>query len=130
MNYCTSPWWKNRRTGHSPTTPLRICMDSSVRQPLLWGLNLNDHLQKELPGLADLQTVMLGMRKHGAAFTKDIFQFYYCVQADKQLSSVLLRFEDTKLYPGTFVTARVNYGDKPAGCIAIAAVWKNCRKIQ
>jgi hypothetical protein len=75
--------------------------------------------------LADLYTVTLGMREHRVAFTKDISKFYQCVEADEaaqHVRRILWRFRDKSKDPTIFVTTRVNYGDRPAGCIAIAAV--------
>jgi hypothetical protein len=59
------------------------------------------------------------------AFTKDISKFYQCVEADEtaqHVRRVLWRFGDRSKEPTIFGTTRVNYGDRPAGCIAIAAV--------
>ncbi len=59
------------------------------------------------------------------AFTKDISKFYQCVEADEaaqHVRRILWRFGDSSKEPTIFVTTRVNYGDRPAGCIAIAAV--------
>jgi hypothetical protein len=64
------------KTGLHATTPLRICMNSSMKQPRLSGVSLNDCLLKGPPALADLCTVTLGIREHRVAFTKDIFKFY------------------------------------------------------
>jgi hypothetical protein len=113
------------KTGPFATTPLRICMNSSMRQPQPSGVSLNDCLLKGPPALADLYTVTLGMREHKVAFTKDISKFYQCVEADEaaqHVRRILWRFGDKSKDPTIFVTTRVNYGDRPAGCIAIAAV--------
>jgi hypothetical protein len=64
------------KTGPHSTTPLRICMNSSMKQPVPSGVSLNDCLLKGSSALADLYTVTLGMRKHKVAFTKDISKFY------------------------------------------------------
>jgi hypothetical protein len=113
------------KTGPFATTPLRICMNSSMRQPQPSGVSLNDCLLKGPPALADLYTVTLGMREHKVAFTKDISKFYQCVEADEaaqHVRRIMWRFGDKSKDPTIFVTTRVNYGDRPAGCIAIAAV--------
>jgi hypothetical protein len=84
-------------------------------------------LLKGPPALADLYTVTLGIREHKVAFTKDISKFYHCVEAYKaaqHVRRILWRFGDKTKEPTIFVTMRVNYGDRPAGCIAIAAVWE------
>jgi hypothetical protein len=96
-----------------------------MKQPKPSGVSLNDCLLKGPPALADLYTVTLGIREHKVAFTKDISQFYQCVEADKSAQHVrriLWRFGEGAREPTIFVTTRVNYGDRPAGCIAIAAV--------
>ncbi len=115
------------KTGPCATTQLRICMNSSMKQPQPSGVILNDCLLKGLPALADLYTVTLGIREHKVAFTKDISKFYQCVEADEaaqHVRRILWRFGDRSKEPTIFVTTRVNYGDRPAGCIAIAAVWE------
>ncbi len=71
------------KTGPHATTPLRICMNSSMKQPKPSGVSLNDCLLKGPPALADLYTVTLGIREHKVAFTKDISKFYQCVEADE-----------------------------------------------
>ncbi len=67
----------------------------------------------------------LGIREHKVAFTKDISKFYQCVEVDEaaqHVRRILWRFGDKSKEPTIFVTTRVNYGDQPAGFIAIAAV--------
>jgi hypothetical protein len=113
------------KTGPHATTLLRICMNSSMKQPKPSGVSLNDFLLKGPPALADLYTVTLGIREHKVAFTKDISKFYQCVEADESAQHVrriLWRFGEGSREPTIFVTTRVNYGDRSAGCIAIAAV--------
>jgi hypothetical protein len=113
------------KTGPHATTPLRICMNSSMKQPKPSGVSLNDCLLKGSPALADLYMVTLGIREHKTAFTKDISKFYQCVEADEaaqHVRRILWRFGERTREPSIFVTTRVNYGDRPAGCIAIAAV--------
>jgi hypothetical protein len=100
-------------------------MNSSMKQPRPSGVSLNDCLLKGPPALADLYTVTLGIREHKVAFTKDISKFYQCVEPDKaaqHVRRILWRFGEKSREPTIFVTTRVNYGDRPAGCIAIAAV--------
>ena len=60
------------------------------------------------PALADLYSVTLGLREHRFALTKDLSKFYNC--------------GNEKAEPKIYITTTVNFGDKPAGCIAIAAV--------
>jgi hypothetical protein len=50
---------------------------------------------------------------------------YQCVEADtatQHVRRILWRFGDTDVGLIIFVTTKVNYGDRPAGCIARAAV--------
>ncbi len=113
------------KTGPFATPPLRICMNSSMKQPQPSGVSLNDCLLKGPPALANLYTVTLGIREHKVAFTKDISKFYQCVEADEAAQHerrILSRFGDRTKEPTIFMTTRVNYSDRPAGCIAIAAV--------
>jgi hypothetical protein len=49
------------KTGPHTTTPLRIFMNSSMRQPKPSGVSLNDCLLKGPPAVADLYTVTLGI---------------------------------------------------------------------
>jgi hypothetical protein len=119
------------KTSPHATTPLRICMNSSMKQPKPSGVSLNDCLLKGPPALADLYMVTLGIREHEVAFTKDISKFYQCMEADKaaqHVRRILWRFGERAREPTIFVTTRLNYGDRPAGCIAIAAVRETAAK--
>jgi hypothetical protein len=112
------------KVGPYATTPLRICMNSSMKQRSP-SRALNDCLLKGPSAQADLYTVTLGMRENKVAFTKDISKFYQCVEAEEaaqHVRRILWKFGDGEVEPTIFVTTRVNYGDKLAGCIAIAAV--------
>jgi hypothetical protein len=69
--------------------------------------------------------VTLGMREHKITFRKDTSKFYQCVEADdaaQHVRRILWRFGVESMDPIIFLTMRVNYGDLPAGRIAIAAV--------
>ncbi len=63
-------------------TPLRICMNSSLRQPHPVSLSLNDCLIKGPSALVDLFTVTLCIREHRYVLTKDLSKFYQRVDAD------------------------------------------------
>jgi hypothetical protein len=95
------------KTGPHATTPLRICMNSSMKQPKPSGVSLNDCLLKGPPALADLYTVTLGIQEHKVAFTKDISKFYQCVEADESAQHVR-RFREGSREPTIFMTTRVN----------------------
>ena len=113
------------KSGPHQTTPLRICMNSSMRQPAPVSKSLNDLLMKGPPALADLFTVTLGMREYKFALTKDLSKFYNRVGTDlvaQHTRRVVWRDGDPTATPKIYCTTTVNFGDKPAGCIAIAAV--------
>jgi hypothetical protein len=59
------------KEGPHSTTPLRICMNSSLRQPKPVSM-----------ALVDLFTVTLGIREHRYALTKDLSKFYQRVDAE------------------------------------------------
>jgi hypothetical protein len=69
-------------------------MNRSMKQPAPSGVSLNDCLLKGPSTLADLYMVTLGMREHKVAFTKDIYKFYQCVEADKTAQHVGGSFGD------------------------------------
>jgi hypothetical protein len=102
---------------------LRICMNSSLKQPKPVSLSLNDCLVKGPSALVDLFTVTLCIREHRYALTKDLSKFYQRVDADpiaQNLRRVMWRGGDTSAKMKVYITTTVNFGDKPAGCIAIA----------
>jgi hypothetical protein len=70
------------KEGPHSTTPLRICMNSSLKQPYPVSLSLNDCLIKGPSALVDLFTVTLCIREHRYALTKDLSKFYQRVDAD------------------------------------------------
>ncbi len=111
------------KEGPHSTTPLRICMNSSLRQLKPVSLALNDCLMKGPPALVDLFTVTLGIREHRYALTKDLSRFYQRVDADplaQHLRRVMWQGGDESAEMKVYITTTVNFGDKPAGCIAIA----------
>jgi hypothetical protein len=113
------------KEGPHSTTPLRICMNSSLKQPYPVWLSLNDCLIKGPSALVDLFTVTLCVREHRYALTKDLSKFYQRVDANpvaQNLRRVMWRGGDTSAEMKVYITTTVNFGDKPAGCIAIAAV--------
>jgi hypothetical protein len=70
------------KKGPHSTTPLRICMNSSLKQPPPVKKSLNDCLMKGPSALVDLFTVTLSIREHKYALTKDLSKFYQKVNAD------------------------------------------------
>ncbi len=112
------------KEGPHSTTPLRICMNSSLKQPYPVSLSLNDCLIKGPSALVDLFTVTLCIREHSYVLTKDLSKFYQRVDADpiaQNLRRVMWRGGNTSAEMKVYITTTVNFGDKPAGCIAIAA---------
>ena len=104
------------------TTPLRLCMNSSMK---FAGYSLNDILMKGPSALNDLFSVSLGFRKFKVGFVKDLSKFYQSVAAserDQHLRRVIWRNGNAKNDPEIYITTTVNFGDKPAGCVAQVAV--------
>ena len=113
------------KQGPGASTPLRICMNSSMKQP--GGHSLNDLLMKGPPSILDLFSVTLGMREYPYVLAKDLSKFYNRVEADEltqHVRRVIWRNGNEEESPTVYVTTTVNFGDKPAGCIAIVAVKK------
>ena len=110
------------KPGPHSTTPIRLCMNSSLKYA---GHSLNDLLYKGPSALNDLYGVALGFRKHRIGFIKDLSKFYQSVNAsarDQHLRRVLWRFGDEEASPKVYKTTTVNFGDKPAGCVAQVAL--------
>jgi hypothetical protein len=113
------------KNGPHATTPLRICMNSSLKQPPPVKKSLNDCLMKGPPALVDLFTITLSFREHRYALAKDLSKFYQKVEADEltqHMRRILWRDCDGSKEMRVYVTTTVNFGDRPAGCIAIAAL--------
>ena len=109
------------KQGPHCTTPLRLCMNSSLKYK---GVSLNDLLMKGPSALTDIFNISLGFRSHRVAIVKDISKFYQSVKSverDQHLRRVLHRPQgegEVKIYK----TTTVNFGDKPAGCLAQCAL--------
>src|SRR5450830_458158 len=119
------------KNGPHATTPLRICMNSAMKQPQPSGRSLNDCLMKGPSALADLFTTTLGMREFRYALTKDLSKFYQRVDVDElaqHVRRIVWRGGDLQRDPDVYVTTTVNFGDKPAGCIAIVAARETARR--
>ncbi len=113
------------KNGPHATALLRICMNSSLKQPPLVKKSLNDCLMKGPPALVDLFTITLSFREHRYALAKDLSKFYQKVEADEltqHMRRILWRDCDGSKEMRIYVTTTVNFGDRPAGCIAIAAL--------
>ena len=110
------------KDGEDTTTPLRLCMNSSMKYK---GNSLNDLLMKGPSALNNIYSVLLNFRSYPCAFVKDISKFYNSVLAsdrDCHLRRVLWRNGDQTVDPTIYKTNTVNFGDRPAGCIALSAL--------
>jgi hypothetical protein len=110
------------KEGDNVTTPLRLCMNSSMKYQ---GISLNDILMKGPSALNNIYSVLLNFRTYPVAFVKDISKFYQSVKAserDQHLRRVIWRGGKTDEPPKIYATDCVNFGDKPAGCIALTCV--------
>lgn len=110
------------KPGPHVTTPIRLCMNSSLK---FRGISLNDILVKGPSSLNDIFSVMLGFRRYRVGLLMDISKFYQSVHScerDQHLRRVLWRAKRKDSSLTTFVTTRVNFGDRPAGCVAQAAL--------
>jgi hypothetical protein len=80
---------------------------------------------KGTSALAELFSVTVGFREHRFALTKDLSKFSNCVLVDElaqHTRRIVWGDGDESEAPKVFVTTTVNFGDHPAGCIAMAAV--------
>ena len=120
------------KNGPHATTPLRICLNSAMKQNQS-KKSLNDLLIKGPSALADLFAVCLGHREHIFALAKDLSKFYQCVDADElaqHLRRVVWRGGELEREPDIYITTTVNFGDRPAGAIAITAVRETARRFE
>ena len=109
------------------TTPLRLCVNSSLK---FCGVSLNDILVKGPGSINDIFSVMLGFRRYAVGLVVDISKFYQTVlscERDQHVRRVVWRFGQQKAEPSVYITTRVNFGDKPAGCVAQAALRETAR---
>ena len=110
------------KSGPLATTPIRLCMNSSMK---FRGVSLNDLLVKGPSALNNIFGVTLGFRRHKVGFVKDLSKFYQSVlscERDQHLRRILWRDGDSNQRPKVYVTTTVNFGDKSARCVAQTAV--------
>ena len=110
------------KEGENVTTPLRICMNSSMRYR---GVSLNDLMLKGPSSLNNIFSVLLNFWTYPVGVVKDIRKFYQSVDAcerDKHLRRVLWRYGDTDASFKMFTTETINFGDRAAGCVAMTCV--------
>lgn len=102
------------KPGPHVTTPIRLCMNSSLK---FCGLSLNDVLVKGPSSLNDIYAVMLGFRRYPVGLVMDVSKFYQSVlscERDQHLRRILWRASPNDQSLTTYITTRVNFGDKPA----------------
>ena len=105
----------------SETTPLRICVNSSLKN---CGLSLNCCLIKGPSGLNKLFNVTVNFRSYVCGCLLDISKFYNSVKScdfDAHLRRVLWS-EDPEKSPQVYCTRTVNFGDKCGGITATTAL--------
>ena len=110
------------KSGDHVTTPIRLCMNSSLKYQ---GHSLNELLMKGPAALNELFGVLLNFRHYKIGFVKDLQKFYQTVHScerDQHLRRVVWRFGDVNKEPSTYLTTRVNFGDRPAGTVAQVAL--------
>ncbi len=109
------------KEGPLATTPLRICLNSSLS---FRGRSLNGILMKGPSALTELFGVAVRFREPAVAVVRDLKKFYQSVNAvpeDQHLRRVVWRFGEDGA-PRTFISMTVNFGDRPAGAIAQTAL--------
>lgn len=115
------------KSGPHVTTPVRLCINSSLKNGKV---SLNEILVKGPSSLNDIFAVMLGFRRYKVGVVIDISKFYQTVLSctrDQHVRRVVWRFGNQEAQPDVFVTMRVNFGDRPAGCVAQAALRETAR---
>ena len=115
------------KTGPNATTPVRLCMNSSLKYA---GNSLNDLLMKGPSALNEIIGVTLHFRTHKIGFIKDLSKFYQSIlvcERDKHLCRVLWRDGDTAATPKEYTSDTVNFGMKPAGCMSQVALRKTAQ---
>ena len=109
------------KDGDATTTPLRLCMNSSMKYK---GNSLNDLMMKGPSALNNIYSVLLNFRSYPCAFIKDVSKFYNSVLAserDQHLRRVLWRNGDQTADPNIYKTNCVNFGECSAACIVQCA---------
>ena len=109
------------KIGVNATTPLRICMNSSLKKN---GVCLNDLLAKGPSALNCQMELLIRFRGHPMGMALDIKKFYNSVNSverDHHLRRVLWTAKPNEK-PAVYLTAKVNFGDRPAGCVAGTAL--------
>ncbi|XP_047245689.1 uncharacterized protein LOC124882978 [Girardinichthys multiradiatus] len=117
-------WYVNHQVApnpHSVTTPVRLVWDSSQR---FEGQSINDILLKGPDVLNLIRAVLLRFRRGVHAALGDIKKIYNSVwleDLERHLHRFLWR-DSPREEISEFTIARVNIGDRPAGCIAQIAM--------
>ena len=115
------------KEGPGVTTPVRVCANSSMKYK---GVCLNDILCKGPSALNSQWDLLIKFRCYKVGLVMDIRKFYnsiHSVQRDMHLRRVLWSPEPGK-EPDIYLTATVNFGDRPAGCTSIVTANKTAEK--
>ncbi len=110
------------KEGPGATTPLRLCLNSSLAYR---GRSLNSILMKGPSALTELYSVAVKFRQWEVAVVRDLKKFYQSVEAaepDRHLRRVVWRQGDEAAPITTYISTTVNFGDKPAGAVAMTAL--------
>ena len=114
----------------SESTPVRIVFNSSAN---FQGQNLNDYLAKGPDMLNNLAGVLLRFRENYIGFSGDISKMFHSIgitERDQMMHLFLWRDLDERRYPETYAIQVVNFGDRPSGAIALAALRETANKFK
>ena len=110
------------RKPESKSTPMRIVFNSSAN---FRGHNMNEYLAKGPDMLNDLAGVLIRFRENYVAIAGDISKMFHSINTtvrDQMLHLFLWRNLDLGRTPDTYAIQVVNFGDRPSGAIALAAL--------
>ena len=111
----------------SKSTPCRIVFNSSAK---FKGQSLNDCYVKGPSMLSDLLGLLLRFCQEEVAIVGDISKMYHSIEItyiDQMTHRFLWRCLDKTRKPEVFVMNVVNFGDRPSGSIAMAALRKTAK---
>ena len=114
----------------STSTPLRIVINSSAQ---FRGHNMNEYLAKGPDMLNNLAGVLMRFREKYVAIAGDISQMFLSINIahrDQMLHLFLWRDLKDKEQPDTYAIQVVNFGEKPSGAIALAALRETANKFK
>ena len=109
----------------SPTTPYRICTNSSLTSKN--GLSLNSILMKGPNTLSDLWEIVTRWRNYEVALCSDVTKAYYSIltgETEKHVRRVVWRYGNLEEDWRVFAFRTVSFGDRPAQVILEIAIRK------